>query len=91
MLRDENDDENYSNNAIIRCLSLPEIVYEIGSHLLDPGDLCAASQCNRLWNETLVPLRMAYPHVNVEYVDSFLEYLKSNEHAAHHCQSLRVS
>ncbi|KAL5524257.1 hypothetical protein ACEPAF_9397 [Sanghuangporus sanghuang] len=77
-------------SATETCLSLPEVVQQIGSYLFEPIDLYESSCVNRLWYAALLPLRSQYPHVALEHLPSFLSFLQSNRRAAHHCRALRI-
>ena len=80
----------YYRNAAQRCLTLPEIIHEIGRYLTHPDDLLDASFVNKLWRDVLVPLRSHFPHVYLKDLPSFLLFLKSNPRAAYSCNGLRV-
>ncbi|KAH8108511.1 hypothetical protein DFH11DRAFT_1084500 [Phellopilus nigrolimitatus] len=71
-----------------RCLAIPEIIYEVASHLQQ--DLLSASTCSRMWYETLIPLRSKFARVYSRDAVSFLEFLSSNARAVHNCQTLRI-
>ncbi|KAL5482350.1 hypothetical protein ACEPAI_8944 [Sanghuangporus weigelae] len=77
-------------SATETCLSLPEVVQQIGSYLFEPIDLYEASCVNRLWCAALLPLRSQYPHVTLEHLPSFLSFLQSNRRVVHHCRALRI-
>ncbi|EJC98367.1 uncharacterized protein FOMMEDRAFT_31843 [Fomitiporia mediterranea MF3/22] len=47
---------NRDRSAAETCLSLPEIVFQVGSYLFEPSDLYAASCVNRLWQAALLPI-----------------------------------
>ncbi|KAH8109788.1 hypothetical protein DFH11DRAFT_904050 [Phellopilus nigrolimitatus] len=84
------DENNPSAAMTSRCLTLPEIIYEVASYLDNPQDLLSASSCSHIWYETLIPLRMESPCVHLRNTASFRDFLSSNEGAVYHCQALRI-
>jgi hypothetical protein len=81
----------FYQSAAQRCLTLPEIVHEVGRYLTDADDLLEASRVNRFWKDILTPMRAHFPHVYLKDLSSFLLFLNSNPRAAFQCRALRVS